>query len=367
MRIALISPILESVPPRFYGGTERVVSSLCKGLSQANIDVVLFASGDSTLEKGTLIPVIDEALRLRKKPVQDPWAFYSKLLSLVAKEAEHVDLIHNHHDYWMLPLTEMRETPLLTTLHGRIDIPEAMSAYLGFPRAQFVSISNAQRCFLQQLRWAATIHHGIDVNDYTFTKKPGSYLAFLGRISPEKRPDWAIQIAKMAGVPLKIAAKIEGRQSQAYFDANIKPHVDGKFIEFLGEISEAEKSDFLGNALALAFPIDWPEPFGLVMIESLACGTPVLARPMGSVPEILRNGVTGYVSSDLRRLARSVRDIPMMDRRRCRQWVEERFSLQRMTEEYIHVYRTLTTQGSRPNRHRWNFLYPVQRSADWNP
>jgi len=361
----MISPLFESVPPRFYGGTERVVSNLCRGLIDSDIEVVLFASGDSSAE-GRIVPVIDEALRLRSKPVNDPVPYYLRMLSLVAKHADEFDIIHNHHDYWMLPLSQMTETPLLTTLHGRMDLPDISAAFLSFPNAYYVSISGSQRTPLPQLRWARTIHHGISLDRLDFHERPGKYLAFLGRISMDKRPDWAIEIALRSGVPLKIAAKIEGKESQDYYDQYIKPHVDGKFIEFVGEISEDEKSDFLGNALALVFPIDWLEPFGLVVIEALACGTPVLARPCGAIPELLEDGITGYCHPDIRELSRRVADISNLDRRKCRAWVEERFSLERMTEDYIHVYRNIIAKRFGSHRHRWNLLHSVQRLADGN-
>jgi glycosyltransferase involved in cell wall biosynthesis len=344
MRIALVSPLFESVPPRLYGGTERVIYALCDGLSEADIEVTLFAPGDSSVP-GHLVPVVDEAFRLRKIPVTDPYAYNLKLLAMVAERAGEFDVIHNHHDYWMLPLTEMTTTPVLTTLHGRLDLPDIAAAFSSYPKAQFISISDSQRRPMPRLSWARTIHHGIDVGSFEFRRRPGNYLAFLGRIDREKRPDWAIEIAKKAGIPLKIAAKIEGAPGQQYFDARVKPHLDGRNIEYLGEISENEKSDFLGNALGLVFPIDWPEPFGLVMVESLACGTPVLARPCGAAPEILRDGITGYFNPDLNYLARRARELSSLDRRKCREWVERRFSLERMTEDYIDVYRELAQSG----------------------
>jgi glycosyltransferase involved in cell wall biosynthesis len=369
----MLSPLFESVPPRYYGGTERVIYNLCRGLAAVDpseVEVVLFSSGDSLISSPSQVfekvSVVPEALRLKKDPVADACAYNFKMLSTVAKRASEFDIIHNHHDYWMLPLAEMSNTPLLTTLHGRIDLPDSSSAFMSFPHSFYVSISDSQRRPLPQLRWVKTIRHGIDVNDFAFHKKPGKYLAFLGRINIEKRPDWAIEMAYRSGVPLKIAAKIEGKESQDYFDHAIKPHLDGKFIEYVGEISETEKSDFLGNALALAFPIDWPEPFGLVVVEALACGTPVLARPCGSMPELLKDGLTGFSSLDIKSLADRVQDIEKLDRTQCRRWVEKKFSLQRMTEEYIDVYRHVAAQRIKSDRNRWNFLYPVQRVADGN-
>ena len=320
--------------------------------------------------------MIDEALRLRKQKVFDCVPYNLKMLGMVAERAEEFDVIHNHHDYWMLPLSRMVRTPLLTTLHGRLDLPDIASAFLSYPEASYVSISDSQRRPMPGLKWAATIRHGLDIEALRFEKKPGKYLAFLGRIGPEKRPEWAIEMARLAGVPLKIAAKIEGKEGQDYYDAFVRPHVDGRQIEYVGEISEGEKSEFLGGAFALAFPIDWPEPFGLVMVEALACGTPVLARPCGAAGEILRDGVTGFLDLDIRQLARRVADLPSIDRLGCRRWAETRFSLQRMIEDYIHVYRNLSdsdrarSQSRAPRHgsyhHRWNLLHPFQRLADGN-
>jgi glycosyltransferase involved in cell wall biosynthesis len=368
MRVAMLSPLYESVPPRLYGGTERVIANLCEGLRSRGIEVTLFASGDSTQPGVELVPVIDEALRLRPQPVADPNAYHFKMLSQVAARAHEFDLIHNHHDYWMLPLGGLVDTPMLTTLHGKLSGPDAAAAYSGFADAALVSISDSQRAPLPGLRYLKTIHHGIDPARFEFHGQPGKYLAFLGRISAEKRPEWAIALARASGIPLKIAAKIEGKESQAYYDALVRPHVDGKFIEFVGEISEGEKSDFLGGACALAFPIDWPEPFGLVVIEALACGTPVLCRPCGAMPEITRDGVTGFMAEDLATLARHAERIGEIDRRGCRRWVEDRFSQQRMTEDYIDAYERLI-QGPRGriDRDRWDLVYPIERVAYRNP
>ncbi|HUP57228.1 MAG TPA: glycosyltransferase family 4 protein [Bdellovibrionota bacterium] len=369
MRVALVSPLFESVPPRRYGGTERVVYNLCHGLKERGIDVTLFASGDS--QAGVpLVPIVEEAFRLSGRPVRDPAAYHFKMLAEVARRAHEFDVIHNHHDYWMLPLAKMTGTPILTTLHGRLDIPELVLPLPEFDGSWFVSISDSQRSALPGLPWLGTIHHGIDASNFQFRAEPGKYLAFLGRIDDHKRPEYAIEIAKRSGVPLKIAAKIEGREAQAYYDAHVAPHVDGSFIEYVGEITESEKSEFLGGALALVFPIDWPEPFGLVMLESLACGTPVLARPRGAAPEVLRSGVTGYVHEDLGVLAESVRNLDRISRHECRRWVETRFSLGRMTEDYVNVYGTLAGvaesrdlhRGFRragPDRHRRHFVHSI--------
>ncbi|MFZ9595397.1 MAG: glycosyltransferase family 4 protein [Bdellovibrionia bacterium] len=355
MRVALLAPLFERVPPRYYGGTERVVYNLCRGLSAAQVDYTLYASADS-LCQGRLVAVVDEPLRLRSLPLGDPIASHFKMLAQVAREAEQYDVIHNHHDYWMLPLTQMSSVPLVSTLHGRLDLPEIRAALLGYPKGVYISISDAQRGPLPELPWLKTVYHGLVAEDFQFYPRPGEYLAFLGRISPEKRPEWAIEIARRSGVPLKIAAKIEGEWGRSYYDTWVKPHVDGRFIEYVGEISEQQKAEFLGKALATVFPIDWPEPFGLVMVESLACGTPVLARPCGSVPEILKEGVTGFLDLDVSKLAARVSEVGTLDRAACRQWVEQRFSLQRMTEDYLHVYRHVVAQkprGQRPFREVW--------------
>lgn len=346
MRVALLAPLAESVPPRLYGGTERVVYNLCRGLTESDVEVTLFASADSTAE-GRLIATIDQAVRLRPFPPFQAEAFDLRMLARVADLASEFDVIHNHHDLWMMPLTRMVGTPVVTTLHGRIDPPETRAAWTAFHGAPLISISDSQRAPAPRLNWMRTIHHGLDVERYEFHPNPGTYLAFLGRIDPEKRPDWAIEVARKAGVPLKIAAKVEGKKGREYFESRVAPHVDGRFIEFIGEISESEKGAFLGGALATVFPVDWPEPFGLVPIESLAFGTPVLARPCGAVPEILKDGVTGFVDPSLDRLAEAVGRIGSVDRRGCREWFEKRFSLERMTEEYIDVYRQLIEHGSR--------------------
>jgi glycosyltransferase involved in cell wall biosynthesis len=369
MRVALISPLFESVPPRLYGGTERVVDHLCRGLAEAGIETTLFASGDSATP-GELVPVLPRALRLSDPPIDDPHPYDLKLLALVARRASEFDVIHNHHDYWMLPLSEMARTPLLTTVHGRMDLPHIGAAFGSFPRARFVSISESQQRGMPLLAWERTILHGVDAGRFEFKAHPGRYLAFLGRMSREKRPDWAIEIARRSGIPLKMAAKIEGARDREFFEARVRPEIDGRFIDYVGEITEGEKSAFLGDALAMVFPIDWPEPFGLVMLEALACGTPVLARPCGSVPEILRDGVTGFVDPDIGVLARKAADAGRLDRGACRRWVEERFSLKRMTEEYIHVYRRLAalrgTRG-RSDRRRRNLLHPLQRLVNRYP
>jgi len=353
LHIALLAPPFESVPPRLYGGTERVVDHLARGLVQAGHEVSVFASSDSH-PSGRLIPITETALRLREPPVQDASAIQLSILLKLQQGldlgtdsgARPIDVIHNHNDFWMLPLIHQSDAPMLTTLHGRLDLPDFIPAWrqANGPHG-YVSISLAQRQPVADLPWVANIPHGLPLEQYPFYPKPGGYLAFLGRICPEKRPEWAIQIAQQSGIPLKIAAKIEGKAGRDWYDQKIKPHVDGRFIEFIGEISDREKGEFLGNALGLAFPIDWPEPFGLVMIESLACGTPVLARPCGSVTEVLSHGRTGFIASDIRELGRLARELPALSRANCRREAEVRFSLTRMTEDYLNAYRRIRELG----------------------
>ena len=370
--MALISPLFDSVPPRLYGGTERVVYNLCCGLKNAGIDVTLFASADSEAPC-RVIPITEEAIRLRDPAPLDPHIYNFKMLTSVRNHISEFDIIHNNHDYWMLPLSEQISVPMLTTLHGRLDTPVVADLLSEFNKTHFVSISDSQRTPIPNLPWVRTIYHGIDLSRFTFKPEPGKYLAFLGRIHPEKRPDWAIQIAKLSGYPLKIAAKIEGRASQEYFDACVRPELNTNLIEYVGEISENEKCKFLGDALALVFPVDWPEPFGLVMIEALACGTPVLARPCGSVPEILRDGLTGFVRHDINELANLVPYVGQLSRKSCHEWAVQNFSRERMTEDYIHVYRLLSElpfrhagAGHVRNNDRRNILHSVKRRFNGN-
>jgi glycosyltransferase involved in cell wall biosynthesis len=266
--------------------------------------------------------------------------YHLRMLSLVASQAQEFDVIHNHADYPLLPLVRMTRTPVLTTLHGRIDLEDFRVGIEAFGEAPLISISDSQRKGFERLHWQKTIPHGLEPGDFDFQPRSGDYLAFLGRIAPDKGPERAIAIAKKAGIPLKIAAKVEGGSSQEFFDHAIRPHIDGRSVEFLGEIGDSEKNAFLGGALALCFPIQWPEPFGLVMIEALACGTPVLAHPRGSVPEVLRHGETGFIAEGVDELARLARELPALSRRTCRDRFEERFSLGRMTEDYCDVYRS---------------------------
>ena len=338
MRVAIVAPLYESVPPRLYGGTERVVSYLTEELVAQGHEVTLFASADSRT-RARLRPMARQGLRL-DPGCRDPMAYHLVMLDQVFESAREFDIVHFHLDYLQLPFARRLAVPSVTTLHSRLDVPEMQMVHRRFGEVPLVSISHAQRLPMASANWVANVHHGLPPQLYPFSARPGSYLAFLGRISPEKRPDRAIRLARAAGIPLKIAAKIEKLDLQ-YFDEVIRPMLDGPGVEFVGEIGEADKARFLGEALALLFPIDWPEPFGLVMIESMACGTPVLAWRCGSVPEIMVNGVTGFVVDDERSAAAAIGRMPGLDRAACRRVFEERFSAQRMAREYLSVYRRL--------------------------
>lgn len=335
MRIAQVSPLFESVPPQHYGGTERVVSYLTEELVRQGHDITLFASGDS-VTNAALCSVGKVATRLDETCV-DPWARHILLLEQVFQRASEFDVIHFHVDYLHFPLARRHRVPTITTLHGRLNIPDLIPLYRQFHDIPLVSISDAQRAPLPWVNWRGTVYHGLPEDLYTFRPNPGHYLAFLGRISPEKRLDRAIEIARRSGMHLKIAAKVD-EVDQAYFQSKIAPLLNDPLIEFIGEISEGEKDAFLGNAYAVMFPIDWPEPFGLVMIEAMACGTPVVAYRCGSVPEVMEDGVTGYVVDSLDEAVSAVERAGELDRRRCRQAFEERFSVPRMANDYLAVY-----------------------------
>lgn len=338
MRIAQVAPLYESVPPKLYGGTERVVSYLTEELVKMGHEVSLFASSDSNT-KAKLRGISQRALRLDSS-VKDPLAHHILLLERVLKETDKFDIIHFHIDYIHFPCVRRIDTAHVTTLHGRLDIPDLKPLYEEFKDIPLVSISNYQRHPLSFARWVGTVYHGLPEDLYTPKFSPGSYLAFLGRISPEKRPDRAIEIAKRAGIPLKIAAKID-KADRDYYDNCIKPLLDHPLIEFIGEVGDREKNEFLANALGLLFPIDWPEPFGLVMIEAFACGTPVIAYPHGSVPEVMVDGVTGFIVQDIKEAVEAVKRLTFIDRRRCRKIFEERFSAKRMAMDYLKIYEEL--------------------------
>ena len=335
MRIAQVAPLYERVPPKYYGGTERVVYHLTEALVRQGHEVTLFASGDSTTS-GTLVPVCPRALRLDENSV-DPLAHHVLLLEQVRRRADLFDVIHFHVDYLHFPLSRLADWPHLTTLHGRLDLPDLPPLYDAFSDLPVVSISNAQRRPLPEAHWLATVYHGLLPRTYTYNDAPDDYLAFLGRISPEKRVDRAITIAREAGRPLKIAAKVDPVDEE-YFETTIRPLMEAPHVEFLGEIGEEEKQSFLGNARGLLFPIDWPEPFGLVLIEALACGTPVVAFRDGSVPELIEHGETGFVVDDVPAAVGAVERLPALSRRACRRAFDARFTAARMARNYVQVY-----------------------------
>jgi glycosyltransferase involved in cell wall biosynthesis len=335
LRIAQVAPLAESVPPKLYGGTERVVATLTDELVRQGHDVTLFASGDSQTD-ATLVSCVPRALRLAK--CADPLALHLLLVEQITQRADEFDVIHFHIAPLHFSMARRLQTPHVTTLHGRLDLPEVPPLFGEFDDLPLVSVSDAQRVPLPEQNWVGTVYHGLPNRELQFNPKPGTYLAFLGRISPEKRVDRAIEIAKACGWPLKIAAKVDPID-KVYFETTIKPLLDHPLIEFCGEITEAQKGAFLGGAMALLFPIDWPEPFGLVMIEALACGTPVVAIRGGSVPEVLDDGVTGFICNDLDQAIEATRRIRSLDRRLCRRTFEARFTAARMAEEYIQLYR----------------------------
>ena len=345
MKIAQVAPLWESVPPTLYGGTERVVSFITEELVRLGHDVTLFASGDS-VTSARLEAICPRALRL----IEGVFNRDAPLVSLMERafgSASGFDVIHSHLDFIGFPLARRCTTPVATTFHGRLDLPEMRPVFDEFAELPVVSISDAQRLPVPWLNWQATVHHGLPRDLYTFHPEPGQYLAFLGRIAPEKRPDHAIEIAKRVGMPLRIAAKVDPADRE-YFRSQIEPLLDHPLVEYIGEITDPEKDDFLGQAYALLAPYDWPEPFGLVLIEALACGTPVLAYRRGSVPEILDHGVTGFISEYLSEMADSVEQVALIDRARCRQAFEQRFTIERMVRGYLNVYEQLAdARGSR--------------------
>ncbi|MGH9434521.1 MAG: glycosyltransferase family 4 protein [Terriglobia bacterium] len=338
MRIAQVAPLYESVPPKTYGGTERVVSYLTEELVQQGHDVTLFASGDS--ETGArLISPCRKSLRLDTHCV-DQMAYHILLIEKVFKYARDFDLIHFHIDYLHFPRSRRERVAHVTTLHGRLDLRDLVPIYREFDDMPVISISNTQRRPLPWANWQATVYHGLPDGLYTFHEKRGKYLSFLGRISPEKGTDEAIQIAKRAGIPLKIAAKVD-RVDREYFENIIKPLLNCSLVEYIGEVGEREKDEFLGNSLALLSPVNWPEPFGLVMIEAMACGTPVVAYDCGSIPEIVHDGVTGFIVKDLDFALEAVAKVPGLSRKACRRAYEERFTASRMSQAYLAVYENL--------------------------
>lgn len=335
MKIAQVAPLWESVPPVLYGGTERVVSFITEELVRQGHEVTLFASGDSTT-KAKLIPMCPEALR-PSKVITNYDAPVTTMLEKAFGDAREFDLTHSHLEFLPFPLAKHSPTPVLTTLHARLDLPELLPLFRQFSQMPLVSISNAQREPIPWANWQATIHHGLPNDLYAPHANAGKYLVFLGRVAPEKGLDQAIEIAKRVDMPLRIGAKIDPTNA-AYYHAVIEPLLDHPLIEFVGEVTDLEKDDLLGDAYAMLAPYDWPEPFGLVFIESLACSTPVIAYRRGSIPEIIDHGVTGFTCDTLEEMVQSVSHVSLLDRTRCRQAFDARFSAERMVKEYLRVY-----------------------------
>jgi glycosyltransferase involved in cell wall biosynthesis len=338
MRIAQVAPLVESVPPHGYGGTERVVACLTDELVKEGHEVTLFASGDSTTT-ARLVACAPRALRL-DEAVIDQLAHQVVQLEAVAAAADRFDIIHWHVDYFHFPMSRRLGVPNVTTLHGRLDIDDLQPVYDEFSEMPVVSISNDQRSPLPQANWAATVYHGMPLGELLPHPEPGDYLAFLGRISPEKRADRAIEVARRAGMPLRIAAKVD-EADREYFEREIEPLLEADHVDFIGEIGPQEKNEFLGGARALLFPIDWSEPFGLAMIEAMACATPVIAYRSGSVPEVIDEGVTGFVVDDIESATDAVRRLDRIDRAGVRAAFERRFDVARMARDYVEVYERL--------------------------
>ncbi len=338
MRIAQVAPLIESVPPAGYGGTERIVSYLTEELVRQGHDVTLYASGDSRTS-ARLVACAPRALRL-DEGVIDPLAHGIVELERVFADAAEYDVIHWHVDYLHFPVSRRLTVPSLTTLHGRLDIPDLQPMYAEFAEMPVVSISNDQRVPLPDANWIATVHHGLPADELTPGVEVGDYLAFLGRMSPEKRADRAIEVARRAGLPIKLAAKVD-RVDREYFDREIEPLLNGPEVDFVGEIGGELKHDLLARAKALLFPIDWAEPFGLVVIEAMACGTPVIAYRSGSVPELITDGVNGFIVDDLEGAVAAVGRLDELDRSTVRTAFEDRFTAERMARDYLRVYEQL--------------------------
>ncbi|KQT13726.1 MAG: glycosyltransferase family 4 protein [Bradyrhizobium sp.] len=338
MRIAQLAPLAESVPPKLYGGTEWVIAWLVDELVDRGHDVTLFASGDSAT-KAKLHAVWPRALRLGRKGV-DPNAACALLIEAIGERARDFDVIHSHVDWLPLPVLSRTGVPFLTTMHGRLDLPGLPDVIGTFPKAPFVSISDNQRRPLPDAKWIATIPHGLPKDLFRPSYEAGAYLAFLGRLTAEKGPEAAIRIARAVQMPLRIAAKIP-RAETTYFKKKLEPEIDGKSVQLIGEVDEIRKQPFLAGAAALLFPIDWPEPFGLVMIEAMACGTPVIAYRSGSVPEVVEDGVTGFIVDGEEQAIEAIKKVVRLDRRKVRARFEERFIASRMAREYEKRYREL--------------------------
>lgn len=342
MKIAQISPLYESVPPRLYGGTERVVSYLTEELVNQGHEVTLFASGDSKTS-ARLVGHIEKALRLNKE-VMDPLAHHIVQMQDFIERASEFDIVHFHTDYLYFPLTQLLGVPHVTTLHGRLDIPDLQYVYRKFKDSPLVSISDFQRLPIIYANWVGTVYHGLPLDLYQKGSGQGDYVAFLGRISPEKRVDRAIEIAGKAGMKIKIAAKVD-KADIDYYNIKIRKLMKLPHVEFIGEIGEDEKGEFLGDAKALLFPIDWPEPFGMVVIEAMACGTPVIAWPHGSIPEILDHGESGFIVGDIKTAVRALKNIDILDREEVRKVFERRFNVSSMARNYVNIYEQLVEKN----------------------
>jgi glycosyltransferase involved in cell wall biosynthesis len=343
MRIAQVAPLHESVPPKMYGGTERVVSYLTEELVSQGHDVTLFASGDSVTSARLVAPCA-EALRLNEACV-DPLPHHVLMLEMLSQAAGEFDAIHFHCDYIHFPLARRRRLPNVTTMHGRLDLPDIVSLFREFMDMPVISISDSQRAPVPWLNWQGTVYHGLPVDLYQFRRQAGRYLAFLGRICPEKGIEQAIEIAKRTGIPLRVSAKVD-RADKDYFNDVVQPLFKNPLIEFVGEISESEKNEFLGNAMALLTPINWPEPFGMVMIEAMACGTPVVAFRRGSVPEVVEEGRSGLIVSTVEEAVAVIRKGSLPRRQSCRERFERRFTAPRMAQDYLAIYERLAKCGN---------------------
>jgi glycosyltransferase involved in cell wall biosynthesis len=356
MRIAQIPPLYESIPPKLYGGTERVVSYLTEELVKQGHEVTLFGTKDS-VTSANLCTVCDQAMRLNPN-CRDALAWHIYQLQLVMENAAEFDILHFHTDYLHFPLSSRAHYRHLTTLHGRLDLEDLKPIYRKFHHIPVVSISNNQRKPLSHINWINTVYHGLPENMYDKGDGKGNYLAFLGRISPEKRPDRAIEISKRTGIPLRIAAKVD-RVDEEYFEEKIKPLLDHPLIEYIGEIGDDQKEEFLGNALALLFPIDWPEPFGMVMIEALATGTPVIAFNHGSVPEIIEHGMTGFVVNNMQEAIEAVEKLYLLNRSYCREVFERSFTSAVMAGNYVALYEQICRKEGK--------IFHLQTPSDWSP
>jgi len=334
MKIAQVAPLYESVPPKMYGGTERVVSYLTEELVSQGHDVTLFASGDSTTSARLIAPC-RQALRLEGSI--DPLAHHILMLELLSQVAGDFDIIHFHCDYIHFPLSRRLRLPNVTTLHGRLDLPDLVSLYREFLEMPVISISNSQRSPVPWLNWQGTVHHGLPLDLYQCQREAGTYLAFLGRICADKGIEQAIEIAKKAGIPLRVSAKVD-RDDKEYFKEVVQPLLANPLTQFMGEIPESDKNGFLGNAIALLAPINWPEPFGMVMIEAMACGTPVIAFRRGSVPEVIDEGRSGVIVSTVDEAVAAIKNGKLVRRKSCRESFERRFTAPRMAREYLAIY-----------------------------